>query len=50
VTTNADVEGEDEGFGNFSGGESVKVVVRIRPLSDMEKNRKDHNVLETPDD
>lgn len=29
------------GFGDFSGGESVKVVVRIRPFSELEKGRKD---------
>jgi len=29
------------GFGDFTGGESVKVVVRIRPFSELEKGRKD---------
>lgn len=58
ISTNFDWEAEDEGkketnilgFGDFSGGESVKVVVRIWPFSDLEKSRKDSSIVDTPDD
>ena len=50
MSTNIDSQGTDEGFGNFKGSESVKVVVRIRPLSKLEKERKDQNVLSTPNE
>ena len=50
ISTNMDSKGKEENFGGFTGGESVKVVVRIRPMSHLEKKRKDQCVLTTPND